>query len=142
MRRVPGSIVALVLGTVAVVLFQVPVETIGSKFGAIPGGLPPMHIPTLRVDLILPLLPAAMTVALLAAVESLLSAVVADSNGRSAQLERRTHGARGGQHPGAASRRHSRHRSDCAHRDELPLGRALAGGGHGACRDAAGFSPC
>jgi SulP family sulfate permease len=45
----------------------------------IPGGLPPIHIPTIRVDLILPLLPAAMTVALLAAVESLLSAVVADS---------------------------------------------------------------
>jgi SulP family sulfate permease len=76
---VPGSIVALVLGTVAVVAFQLPVETIGSKFGAIPGGLPPIHIPAFRVDLILPLLPAAMTVALLAAVESLLSAVVADS---------------------------------------------------------------
>ena len=79
LTRVPGSIVALVLGTVAVVAFQLPVETIGSKFGAIPGGLPPIHIPTFRVDLILPLLPAAMTVALLAAVESLLSAVVADS---------------------------------------------------------------
>ena len=79
LTRVPGSIVALVLGTVAVVAFQLPVETIGSKFGAIPGGLPPIRIPTFRVDLILPLLPAAMTVALLAAVESLLSAVVADS---------------------------------------------------------------
>jgi SulP family sulfate permease len=55
------------------------VETIGSRFGAIPGGLPPIQIPTFRVDLVLPLLPAAMTVALLAAVESLLSAVVADS---------------------------------------------------------------
>ena len=77
--RLPGSIVALVLGTVAVVVFQLPVETIGSKFGAIPGGLPPIQIPAFRVDLILPLLPAAMTVALLAAVESLLSAVVADS---------------------------------------------------------------
>ena len=54
-------------------------DTIGSKFGAIPGGLPPIHIPAFRADLILPLLPAAMTVALLAAVESLLSAVVADS---------------------------------------------------------------
>ena len=77
--RIPGSIVALVLGTVAVVVFQLPVDTIGSKFGAIPSGLPPIHIPAFRADLILPLLPAAMTVALLAAVESLLSAVVADS---------------------------------------------------------------
>jgi SulP family sulfate permease len=77
--RVPGSIVALGLGTTAVVALQLPVQTIGSTFGAIPGGLPPVHIPAFRADLILPLLPAAMTVALLAAVESLLSAVVADS---------------------------------------------------------------
>jgi SulP family sulfate permease len=77
--RIPGSIVALVLGTLAVAAFQLPVETIGSKFGAIPSGLPPINVPAFRADLILPLLPAAMTVALLAAVESLLSAVVADS---------------------------------------------------------------
>jgi sulfate permease, SulP family len=77
--RIPGSIVALVLGTLAVVALRWPVETIGSKFGAIPSGLPQINIPAFRVDLILPLLPAAMTVALLAAVESLLSAVVADS---------------------------------------------------------------
>jgi SulP family sulfate permease len=77
--RIPGSIVALVLGTVAVVAFHLPVETIGSKFGAIPSGFPPIHLPAFRADLILPLLPAAMTVALLAAVESLLSAVVADA---------------------------------------------------------------
>ena len=77
--RVPGSIVALVLGTVAVVAFDLPVATIGSKFGGIPSGLPALAIPPLRADLILPLLPSALTVALLAAVESLLSAVVADS---------------------------------------------------------------
>ncbi len=77
--RVPGSIVALVLGTTAVVVFHLPVDTIGSKFGSIPGGLPAVNIPPFRADLILPLLPSAMTVALLAALESLLSAVVADS---------------------------------------------------------------
>jgi len=77
--RVPGSIVALVLGTAAVVAFQLPVDTIGSKFGGIPSGLPAFAIPPFRTDLILPLLPSALTVALLAAVESLLSAVVADS---------------------------------------------------------------
>jgi sulfate permease, SulP family len=77
--RVPGSIVALFAGTAAVALFPLPVETIGSKFGGIPSGLPSFAIPTFRADLILPLLPAALTVAILAAVESLLSAVVADS---------------------------------------------------------------
>src|SRR6185295_239103 len=78
-KRVPGSIVALLAATAAVALFNLPVETIGSKFGGIPGGLPKIAIPTFRADLILPLLPSALTVAFLAAVESLLSAVVADS---------------------------------------------------------------
>lgn len=79
LKRVPGSIVAVVVGTAAVAIFDLPVETIGTKFGGIPSGLPPVAIPEFRADLILPLLPSALTVALLAAVESLLSAVVADS---------------------------------------------------------------
>ena len=79
MPKIPGSIVALVLGTAAVALFALPVETIGSRFGGIPLGLPAIQIPQFRADLIGPLLPSALTVALLAAVESLLSAVVADS---------------------------------------------------------------
>jgi SulP family sulfate permease len=79
LRRVPGSIVALVLATTAAALFDLPVATIGSKFGGIPSGLPRVAIPPFRADLIFPLLPSALTVALLAAVESLLSAVVADS---------------------------------------------------------------
>jgi len=78
-RRVPGSIVAMVAGAVAVAFFHVPVETIGSRFGGLASGLPPIHIPPFRADLILPLIPSAFTVAILAAVESLLSAVVADS---------------------------------------------------------------
>jgi len=77
--RIPGSIVALVLATVAVMAFGIPVATIGSKFGGIPAGLPLLDIPKFRPDLLLPLLPSALTVAILAAVESLLSAVVADS---------------------------------------------------------------
>jgi sulfate permease, SulP family len=77
-KRFPGSIVALLVGTLLVVFFKLPVDTIGSKFGGIPTGLPSLHVPTFRADLILPLLPSALTVALLAAVESLLSAVVAD----------------------------------------------------------------
>jgi SulP family sulfate permease len=77
--RLPGSIVALAAGTVAVPLFHLAVETIGTKFGGIPRGLPHLALPAFRVDLLVPLLPSAVTVALLAAVESLLSAVVADS---------------------------------------------------------------
>jgi sulfate permease, SulP family len=77
--RVPGSIVALVVGTLAVAFFHPGVETIGSRFGGIPRGLPHIVPPVFRADLLLPLLPSAVTVALLAAVESLLSAVVADS---------------------------------------------------------------
>ena len=78
-KRVPASIVALVLATVAVPLFGIPVETIGSKFGGIPTGLPHISLPQVRPELIVPLLPAAVTVAMLAAIESLLSAVVADN---------------------------------------------------------------
>lgn len=77
--KVPGSIVALVAGTAAVALFDLHVETIGTKFGGIPQGLPVFDIPEFRPDLILPLLPSALTVALLASVESLLSAVVGDT---------------------------------------------------------------
>ena len=78
-RRVPGQIVALLAATAAAAAFALPVETIGSRFGGIPSGLPAFQVPQFRADLILPLLPSALTVAILAAVESLLSAVVADS---------------------------------------------------------------
>jgi SulP family sulfate permease len=77
-RRVPGSIVALLLSTVAVAALRLPVDTIGSKFGGIPQGLPHFAWPSFHAAHIVPLLPSAFTVALLAAVESLLSAVVAD----------------------------------------------------------------
>ena len=77
-RRVPASIVALLVCTVVSVLFHLPVETIGTRFGGIPRGLPPFAIPTFHAEHILPLIPSAFTVALLAALESMLSAVVAD----------------------------------------------------------------
>jgi SulP family sulfate permease len=76
--RLPGSIVALLVSTVAVAVFHLPIETIGSKFGGIPQGFPHFAMPGFHAAHILPLLPSAFTVALLAAVESLLSAVVAD----------------------------------------------------------------
>ncbi len=78
-RRVPGSIVAMLIFTGVVALLGIPVETIGSKFGGIPTGFPSFSLPHFHSSHILPLVPSAVTVALLAAVESLLSAVVADS---------------------------------------------------------------
>lgn len=78
-KAVPGMIVALLATTVVCALCGVPVATIGSRFGGIPTGLPAFQIPDFRPDLILPLMPSAVTVALLAAIESLLSAVVADN---------------------------------------------------------------
>lgn len=77
-KRVPGSIVALLLSTVVVAGFHLPIETIGSRFGGIPQGLPHFVLPNFQAAHIVPLLPSAFTVAMLAAVESLLSAVVAD----------------------------------------------------------------
>ena len=77
-RRVPGSIVALLLGTLVVALFNIPVATIGSRFGGIPQGLPIPHLPALSWENIQHLFQPALTIALLAAIESLLCAVVAD----------------------------------------------------------------
>src|SRR5260370_24050429 len=77
-RRVPASIVALALAIISTIVFKIPLETIVTKFGGIPTCLPKFSIPEIRADLVIPLLPAAVTVAMLAAIESLLSAVVAD----------------------------------------------------------------
>lgn len=77
-KRVPGYIVALFIGTAAVMLLKLPVETIGTRFGGIPSGLPTLGIPHFRVDLLRPLISPAITVAMLGAIESLMSAVVSD----------------------------------------------------------------
>ena len=78
LKRVPGYIVALFAGTAAVVLFHLPVETIGTRFGGIPSGLPVLRIPQFHFDLLRPLISPAITVAMLGAIESLMSAVVSD----------------------------------------------------------------
>lgn len=77
-RKIPGSIVVLFGATAVVWIFRLPLETIGTRFGGIPAGLPHVTIPKLRTDLILPLLSPAFTVTMLGAIESLLSAVVSD----------------------------------------------------------------
>jgi SulP family sulfate permease len=76
--RIPGYIVALVAITIVVVIFKLPVETIGTRFGGIPSGPPHLHIPRFRGSLVHGLISPAITVAMLGAIESLMSAVVAD----------------------------------------------------------------
>lgn len=77
-KRIPGTIVALALGTIAVVVMQLPVETIGTRFGGIPQGLPALAVPQVSLETMRHLFTPALTVALLGAIESLMSAVVAD----------------------------------------------------------------
>jgi SulP family sulfate permease len=76
--RIPGSILALLAGSGIALAAGLPVETIGSRFGGVPTGLPTLQVPQFRPDLILTLLSPALTVAMLGAIESLLSAVVSD----------------------------------------------------------------
>jgi sulfate permease, SulP family len=77
-KRVPGAIVACFGATAAVSLLHLPVETIGTRFGGIPSGLPHIAMPQLQPSLLLHLLSPAVTVAMLGAIESLFSAVVSD----------------------------------------------------------------
>ena len=77
-KRVPGAILVTFGATAAVALLHLPVETIGTRFGGIPSGLPHLTIPKFRSDLIHSLLGPAFTVAMLGAIESLMSAVVSD----------------------------------------------------------------
>lgn len=76
--KVPGTVVALFGATAFVSLAHVAVETVGSRFGTIPRGLPPIEIPPFRTDLLGTLIGPAVTVAMLGSIESLLSAVVGD----------------------------------------------------------------
>lgn len=77
-RRVPGTIAAMFAVTVAAVAMELPVETIGTRFGGVPSGLPALQFPAIRWGVLPDLLVPAMTVAMLGAIESLLSATVAD----------------------------------------------------------------
>lgn len=79
--RIPGTVVALAAGTGAAVALGLDVETIGTRFGGIPSGLPTPHFPKFEAALIPVLIRPALTVAMLGAIESLLSAVVADRMG-------------------------------------------------------------
>jgi len=77
-RRVPAPIVAILAASAVVAALGLPVETIGSRFGEIHASIPAPSLPAVSLDRVRELFPSAVTVALLAAIESLLSAVVAD----------------------------------------------------------------
>lgn len=78
LRRVPASMVAIVVTTGLVMLFDLPVATIGSEYGSMPSSLPSFRLPHVEMDVLPHLVSPALSIALLAGIESLLSAVVAD----------------------------------------------------------------
>jgi SulP family sulfate permease len=77
-KKIPGAIIVLFAGTAAAALLRLPVDTIGSRFGGIPHGLPRMEIPEFHWEFIHLLFRPALTIAVLGAIESLMSAVVSD----------------------------------------------------------------
>jgi SulP family sulfate permease len=74
----PGMLVGVVAATAVSTIIHLPVETIGSRFGGIPSGLPAPQLPALSMDLLVAVFPAALSFTLLGGLESLLSAKVAD----------------------------------------------------------------
>ncbi len=76
--RIPGALIAIILATAVAKIFSLPLETIGSRFGSVPSSLPMPSLPDINMDIIVKMFPSAFTIALLAGIESLLSAVVAD----------------------------------------------------------------
>jgi SulP family sulfate permease len=77
-RVIPGTLVGMLAGTIGAIVIQAPIETVASRFGAVPSGLPSFSIPAFQPSLVLTLISPAVTVAMLGAIESLMSAVVAD----------------------------------------------------------------
>lgn len=77
-KKIPGAILVCFASTAAVYFLHLPIETIGSRFGGIPSGLPRIVVPALEPQLLLRLLSPAITIAMLGAIESLMSAVVSD----------------------------------------------------------------
>lgn len=76
--RLPGLLVAMAITSALAAIFQLPLGTIFSEYGALPSALPMPTLPTVTLDRLIELLPSALVIAFLAAVESLLSAMVAD----------------------------------------------------------------
>ena len=77
-RKIPGSLLAIIITTLLVQLLGIPIETIGSRFGEVPNTLPTPKLPNISFELVQKMISPALSIALLAGIESLLSAVVAD----------------------------------------------------------------
>lgn len=77
-KKIPGSLVVIIVVTIASTLLKLPIKTIGSRYGAIPSTLPAPQLPAFSWELVQELFQPALSIAILAAIESLLSAVVAD----------------------------------------------------------------
>lgn len=77
-KKIPGSLVAIIVTTLAVMFFDLPVETIGSRFGTISSAIPAPSLPKVSYEVIREMIQPAIAIAMLGAIESLLSAVVAD----------------------------------------------------------------
>ena len=122
LKRIPGPLVALVLATMLQAYFRFDgVATIGTEFGGIPRGLPYLAMPEITLPRVLELIGPAFAIAMLGAIESLLSAVVADGMaGTTPRPEPELIGAGHRQHRRAVLRRHRRDRRDRAHGDQHP----------------------
>ncbi len=77
-NKIPGSLIAIIVTTLIVTIFNLPVNTIGSVYGELSSSFPSFQVPTVSMDLIREMLQPAFTIAILAGIESLLSAVVSD----------------------------------------------------------------
>ncbi len=76
--KIPGPLIAIIATTLLVQYFHLPVDTIGSRFGSVPNTIPAPHLPNIKLDFLIQMSSPALTIAILAGIESLLSAVVAD----------------------------------------------------------------
>lgn len=149
--RIPGPVVAMLSLTLLAYALQLPVETIGSKFGGIPQNLPALALPEFSWNTVKMLVTPTLTIALLGAIESLLCARVGDQVAQSMHT-----GAQASpvqphdpnqelMAQGIANmlvpffcRRHARSRHHCPHRYQCAGGCARTRGRHGACRHPAG----
>ncbi|WP_138204962.1 SulP family inorganic anion transporter [Haloimpatiens lingqiaonensis] len=77
-KKIPGTFIAIIVATVVTTIFNLPVDTIGSQFGELSSNLPRINIPNVNLEMLNELMLPALTIAILAGVESLLSAVVSD----------------------------------------------------------------
>lgn len=78
-NKVPGSLIAIIVTTAVVTIFELPVNTIGSVYGELSSSFPSFSMPDISFDLVKEMISPAFTIAVLAGIESLLSAVVSDS---------------------------------------------------------------